>query len=132
MEQQHVLEGDVAMGGCHLADAAAAHLAVLVTGHIHVTAQQMVCHVVLYHQLEQQSAQPVAEHAQRSFQHLLHCMGQVCTCFICVNITVIESYCLFNEFTLAAAIVQMGIYFHHLFCRICKPKCVFSLVRCHS
>lgn len=46
--------------------------------------------------------------------------------------TPLESYCLFNEFTLAAAIVQMGIYFHHLFCRICKPKCVFSLVRCHS
>lgn len=35
VEQQHVLEEDVAVGGRHLSDAAAAHLAVLVAGHIH-------------------------------------------------------------------------------------------------
>ena len=55
----------------HLPDAAAAHFAVLVPGHVYVAAQQMVGHVVLHHQLEQQLAQPVAEHAQRPFQHLL-------------------------------------------------------------
>lgn len=52
MEQQHVLERDVAVSCRHLTNTAAAHLAVLIACHIHVTAQQMVGHVVFYHQLE--------------------------------------------------------------------------------
>ena len=66
------------MGGGHLPDAAAAHLAVLVACHIHVAAQQMVGHVVLHRQLEQQSAQPFTEHTQRTLQHLLQCTRQIC------------------------------------------------------
>ena len=66
------------MGRRHLADAAAAHLAVLVACHIHVAAQQMVGHVVLHRQLEQQSAQPFTEHTQRTLQHPLQCTRQIC------------------------------------------------------
>ena len=55
----------------HLPDTAAAHFVVLVPGHVYVSAQQMIGHVVLHHQLEQQLAQPVAEHTQCALQHLL-------------------------------------------------------------
>ena len=87
---------------------------------------------MLYHQLEQQPAQPVTEHTQRALQHFPRCMRQVCACLICVNIAIIEPYRLFNKLTLAAAVVHMGIYFYHLFCFVCEPKCVLPLVCCHS
>ena len=66
------------VGRRHLTDAAAAHFVVLVPGHIYVAAQQIVGHVVLHHQFEQQPAQPVTEHAQRTLQHLLQCARQIC------------------------------------------------------
>ena len=102
------------MCGRHLADTAAAHFAVLVAGHIHVAAQQMVGHIVLYYQLEQQPAQPVTEHAQRSFQHLLHCMRQVRTCPLGVQAAAIVSKSFLYELVAGGAIIQLVECIHLL------------------
>lgn len=52
IEQQYVLEGDRTVGRRHLTDTAAAHFIVLLAGHIHITAQQVVGHVVFHRQLK--------------------------------------------------------------------------------
>ena len=95
------------MGRRHLTDTAAAHFAVLIAGHIHVAAQQMVGHVVFHHQLEQQPAQPVTEHTQRSFQHLLHRTRQVRTCPFGVQATAILPQCLLHKLVACGTIIQL-------------------------
>ena len=59
-----------------LADAAAAQLVILLASHVHVCRQQMVGDFVLHGQVEQQLGHAVCEHAQRSLQHVSHCVGQ--------------------------------------------------------
>ena len=59
-----------------LADAAAAQLVVFLACHIHVGGQQVVGDVVLHGQVEQQLCHAVCEDAQRTFQHVRHCVGR--------------------------------------------------------
>ena len=59
-----------------LADAAAAHLVVFLACHVYVGGQQVVGDVVLHGQVEQQLCHAVCEHAQRSLQHVSHCVGK--------------------------------------------------------
>lgn len=102
---KHILEGDRSVGCRHLTDAAAAHFVVLLAGHIHIAAQQMVCHVVLHRQLKQQPAQPVTVHTQCAFQHFQQHLRQEVAGLCGVQIAIIKPYCLFHKLTLGETVV---------------------------
>ena len=114
-----------------LADAAAAQLVVLLASHVHVCRQQMVGDIVLHGQVEQQLGHAVCEDAQRTFQHVRHCVGQERSGVLHLQVAVIEPNSLFYELTLAAAVSQWRVYSYHFLCFRRKPKSALFLVICH-
>lgn len=93
-----------------------------------VGGQQVVGDVVLHGQVEQQLCHAVCGHAQRSLQHVSHCVGQERTGVLHLQVAVIEPNGLFYELTLAAAVSQWRVYFYHFLCFRRKPKSVLFLL----
>ena len=66
--------------------------------------------------------------AQRSLQHVSHCVGQERSGVLHLQVAVIEPNGLFYELTLAAAVSQWRVYFYHFLCFRRKPESVLFLL----
>ena len=84
----------------------------------------MLCSTVRLKQL----GHAVCEHAQRSLQHVSHCVGQERTGVLHLQVVVIEPNGLFYELTLAAAVSQWRVYFYHFLYFRRKPKSALFLL----
>ena len=91
----------------------------------------MVGDVVLHGQVEQQLGHAVCEHAQRSLQHVSHCVGQERSGVLHLQVAVIEPNGLLYELTLAAAVAQSHVRFDHFLRFRREPKSVLFFVVRH-
>ena len=91
----------------------------------------MVGDVVLHGQVEQQLGHTVCEHAQRTFQHIRHCVWQERTGVLHLQVAIVEPNRLLHELTLAAAVSQRRVYFYHFLCFRREPKSVLFFGVCH-
>ena len=78
----------------------------------HICSQQIVCDVLLHRNLEEQRADAVTETSQQTIHRSRECAGQKIIGPVCVEITDVKSNCLFDEFTLALAVIRAGILLH--------------------
>ena len=105
LEDQVILEADLAMGLLYLPQASAAQALICLNIHICISCKNVIANVAFHCQLEQQLADTVSEYTECSLQHGTEDSWQIVFRMPGMEISAIEKDCFFNEFTHAFTVV---------------------------